>query len=209
MYLRGLLKGIVELPPRDEAVRERLRALAARRGPERLWRVLAARDAETARRVPPQDRQRVVRALELVFTEGAPWSTRLAEAGTWAQASERYPTLKFGLAIDRDALAERLAARVDAFFAQGLVQEVRGLLASGVPSTANALKAIGYREIVGALTEGRDPEAVRAAIVAATRRYAKRQRTWFRREPEVTWLDASEGEEELASRIVSSWEEAC
>lgn len=209
MYLRGLLKGIVELPPRDERVRERLRTLSTRYGPERLWRVLAARDPETARRIPPGDRQRVVRALELVFTDGAAWSARLAEAGTWSRSSERYRTLKFGLAIDRELLAQRLALRVDAFFAHGLVDEVRGLLAQGVPATANAFKAIGYREIVGALSEGRDPEAAREAIVVATRRYAKRQRTWFRREPDVTWLDASAGEGELASRIVSSWEEAC
>jgi len=209
MYLRGLLKGIVALPPRDEGVRERLRALAARRGPERLWRLLDSRDPGSARRVPPQDRQRVVRALELVFTEGAVWSARLAEAGTWSHAGDRYRTLKFGLAIDREALAARLASRVDAFFGQGLVSEVRALLASGVPASANALKAIGYREVVADLSSGRDPEGSREAIVAATRRYAKRQRTWFRREPDVTWLDASEGEEALAARIVTAWEQAC
>jgi len=98
---------------------------------------------------------------------------------------------------------------VDAFFGQGLVSEVRALLASGVPASANALKAIGYREVVADLSSGRDPEGSREAIVAATRRYAKRQRTWFRREPDVTWLDASEGEEALAARIVTAWEQAC
>ena len=209
MYLRGLLKGIVALPPRDERVRERLRALLDRRGPERLWRLLASRDPETARRIPPADRQRVVRALELVFAEGSPWSERLAQGGTWERADERYRTLKFGLAVDRDVHATRLASRVDAFFAQGLVDEVTALLASGVPSSANAFKAIGYREVLAALASGRDPESSREAIVAATRRYAKRQRTWFRREPDVTWLDVSEGEERLAARIVSTFREAC
>ena len=209
MYLRGLLKGIVELPARDEELRERLRALAARFGPERLWRLLAAKDPGSARRIAPGDRQRVVRALELVFSGEATWSARLAEAGTWEQGPERYRALKFGLALDRDVLAARLAARVDAFFAQGLVEEVRALLAAGVPKGANAFKAIGYREVLLALEQGRDPEATREAIVTATLRYAKRQRTWFAREPGVVWLDASEGEERLASRIASSWEQAC
>jgi tRNA dimethylallyltransferase len=209
MYLRGLLKGIVPLPPRDEALRARLRTLVGRRGQERVWRVLRARDPDTARRVPPGDRQRLVRALELVFSPGPAWSARLAAEGTWAAAGERYRAVKFGIEVDRAVLADRLATRVESFFAAGLVREVEAVLAAGVPATANALKAIGYREVVAALTEGRDPEGTRAAIVAATRRYAKRQRTWFRGEEGVTWLDADLGEERLTSRIVSAWEQAC
>jgi tRNA dimethylallyltransferase len=209
MYLRGLLKGIVALPPRDETLRARLHALVARRGPERVWRILAARDPGTARRVPPGDRQRVVRALELVFTEGPLWSERLGREGSWAASAERYRALKFGIDLERRALVDRLADRVDAFFAAGLVEEVEALLASGLPPTVNALKAIGYREIVEALAAGKDPDGTRAAVAAATRRYAKRQRTWFRREENVTWLDAGEGEERLAARIVSAWEQAC
>jgi tRNA dimethylallyltransferase len=209
MYLRGLLKGIVPLPPRDEALRDRLRALAARHGSERLWRLLSSRDPESARRIPPGDRQRVVRALELVFTAEGTWSDRLASEGTWAGQPERYPAMKFGLTVERDVHAKYLAGRVDAFFAEGLVDEVRALLASGVPASANAFKAIGYREVLAALSSGHDPEEAREAIVTATRRYAKRQRTWFAREPGVTWLPASEGEERLVARIVSAWEEAC
>lgn len=209
MYLRGLLKGVVAAPPRDEALRERLRAIASRHGSLRLWRVLAGKDPATAGRVAPNDKQRVVRALELVYGGGEPWSERLAREGSWEAPAERYRALKFGLDMDRALLAERIASRVDGFYAAGLVEETRGLLAAGVPRTANALKAIGYREVVGALDAGRDPDATREAVTAATRRYAKRQRTWFRREPGVTWLDAGEGEDRLAARIVSAWKQAC
>ena len=209
MYLRGLLKGIVDAPPRDEELRARLRALVERRGAPRVWRVLAARDPETARRIPEGDRQRIVRALELSFSPGPAWSERLAAEGTWAQGAERYRSLKFGIDLDREILARRLAERVDSFFASGLVAEVEALLAAGVPPSANAFKAIGYREVLAALREGRDPEPTRAEIVTATRRYAKRQRTWFRREEGVTWLDAAEGEEILAARIAAAWEQAC
>src|SRR5262249_22411540 len=110
-----------------------------------------------------------------------------------------------GLDLDRETLAARLAERVDAFFARGLVEEVAALLAEGVPRSANALKAIAYREVVRSLAAGEDPRLARDAIVTATRRYAKRQRTWFRSEPGLTWLDAREGSGALAGRIVSAW----
>jgi tRNA dimethylallyltransferase len=205
MYLRGLLKGVVSAPARDEALRARLRRMAARFGAARLHRWLRHRDPLSAARVPPGDTQRVVRGLEVALAAGSTWGQRLEAGGTWALAGERYEAMKFGLDLPRALLNERLEARVDGFFAAGLVAEVDRLLAEGVPASANAFKAIGYREVVRARVERREPEAERDAIVQATRRYAKRQRTWFRSEPDVAWLDASGGLDDLAATIAAAF----
>jgi tRNA dimethylallyltransferase len=205
MDLRGLLKGIVAAPPRSEAIRARLRARLARWGAPRLHRILVRLDAASASRLPPRDGQRIVRALELALLRGETWSARLARAGTWSRAEERYRALKFGLDLPRDLLAERLAARVAGFFEADLPGEVERLLACGVPESANAFKGIGYREMLRAKAEGSDAARERDAIVVATRQYAKRQRTWFRSEPGLIWLDASVGIDALAERVVAAW----
>ena len=205
LYLRGLLKGIVAAPPRDDAIRRRLRAMLARFGAPRLHRLLEKLDAASAARLPPQDEQRIVRALELALTCGETWSAKLARSGTWSRPEERYRALKFGLELERDVLAERLAARVDRFFDADLPGEVERLLASGVPESANAFKGIGYREMLRAKAEGSDPYGAREAIVVATRQYAKRQRTWFRSEPGLVWLDAASGLDALTSRVAAAW----
>jgi tRNA dimethylallyltransferase len=207
MYLRGLLKGIVPAPARDDALRIRLRALALRFGPPRLHRWLARLDPASAARVLPGDVQRVIRGLELALASEASWSERLAASGTWSANGERYVALKFGLDLDREALGARLARRVDEFLASGLVDEVDRLLGAGIPRTANAFKAIGYREVLAARLAGRDPRGERDAIVLATRRYAKRQRTWFRRERGVLWLDAAREPGDLVTTIVAAWSE--
>ncbi len=208
MYLRGLLKGIVAAPARDEALRARLNAQIARFGARRVHRLLATLDPATAQRVPPEDGQRIVRAIELALVSGETWSATLARSGTWSGGQERYRALKVGLDLDREALASRLAARVGTFFDADLPGEVERLLALGVPESANAFKGIGYREILRARSEGRDPAAMREAIVVATRQYAKRQRTWFRKEPGVVWLDASLGIDALVATVVGAWNAA-
>ena len=205
MYLRGLLKGIVPAAPRDAGVRARWRDLIERFGALRAHRLLARLDPPTAMRIPPRDTQRLVRALELAWPPGETWSARLARSGTWERKEERYPAMKFGLDMDRHALAERLAARVDAFYGADLPGEVRRLLDAGLPPSANAFKGIGYREVLRALEEGRNPAEAKDAIVAATRRYAKRQRTWYRKEPGILWLDAGAGVVALGARIAADW----
>jgi tRNA dimethylallyltransferase len=208
MYLRGLLKGIVAAPLPDPALRQRLARMAARFGSKRLHRLLVGLDPASAERIGPGDTQRITRALELALPDGETWSARLAHSGTWATAGERYRAVKFGLDLDRDVLAMRLATRVDAFFAADLPAEVNRLLASGVPETANAFSGIGYREVLRAMRQGRDPAGERDAIVAATRRYAKRQRTWFRGERGLVWLDGALAVEALATTIVDAWRAA-
>lgn len=205
MYLRGLLKGVVAAPPRDLELRERLRGMAARFGTPRLHRLLGRLDADSASRLSAGDTQRVVRALELALTPGPTWSQRLLGSGTWSQSGERYDALKIGLDLDRALHRHRLAERVDGFFSAGLVEEVDRLLAAGVPPTANAFKAIGYREVVRARADGTDPRAQRGAIASATLRLAKRQRTWFRKEPNVAWLDAAQDQDVLSDRVRLAW----
>ncbi len=186
LYLRGLLKGIIDAPRRDPEVRARLIAIDRRRGPAALHRMLARVDPETAARILPGDRQRIVRAIEVYRERREPLSSLIRRTPF---AEDRYPAVKIGLSMDRAALYRRIDARVVRFFADGLVEEVRGLLDAGVPRGANAFKALGYREILRHLDgEIRREEAV-MLTQRQTRRYAKRQWTWFRREPGVTWFE--------------------
>jgi tRNA dimethylallyltransferase len=205
LYLRGLLRGIVPAPARDERLRERLRRIHDRRGAAALHRLLERLDPASAARIAPADAQRVVRAIEFAFLAGETWSARLEGAGTWASGTDRHACMKIGLALERSELHARLERRVDEFFARGLIAEVEGLLARGVPRRANALKAIGYREVLAALDAGRDPWRVVEEVKRSTRRYAKRQMTWFRREPGVVWLDATAGPHALAAEVLELW----
>ena len=204
MYLRGLLRGIVAAPATDPVLRERLRRMAVRFGSPRLHRWLKRLDPDSAGRLPPGDAQRVTRALEGAL-RGSVWGRILREEGTWGSGVERYPSLKIGLDRERKAHGRELDARVDAFFARGLTDEVRALLDAGVPPTASALQAIGYRQIVAGLRQGTAREEIVEEVKRATRRYAKRQRTWFRKEPGVTWLDAGEPAPVLEERIADLW----
>jgi len=207
MYLRGLLRGVVDAPPRDAALRARLSRIAERRGIVALHRWLGRVDPRSASRLTPQDRQRVLRALELALGSERTWSERLRRDGTWAAGEERYPTLKIGLDMERGLLASRLDERVERFFDAGLIEEVQRLLAAGVPREANAFKAIGYREVLDRLERGLAPRAAADAIRRNTRRYAKRQRTWFRKEPGVIWLDAAVSLDEQSARALACWAE--
>lgn len=205
MYLRGLLRGIVASPRRDEALRARIRAIGARRGSEALHRWLGRLDADSAARIAPGDVQRLARAVEFALLDGGKWSERLRAQGTWEQNVDRYRALKIGLTMDRRVLCERLDARVDRFFAAGLVTEVRSLLDRGVSPKANAFKAIGYREVLSAFGDGLDPDQCRDEVKRNTRRFAKRQMTWFRREPDVVWLDVEGGVGGAVDQVMALW----
>ena len=203
MYLRGLLRGVVQAPPRDESLRRRLRGMIERHGAARVHRWLAGLDPESAARVAPADGQRLVRALELALSAGPTWSERLRREGSWQASRERYPSLKIGLDLERQLLARRLDRRVDRFFEGGLIDEVRQLLADGVPPSANAFRAIGYREILAAGSA--DSAELRAEVQRNTRKLSKRQRTWFRKEPDVIWLDRVRDLDPLVERVTELW----
>lgn len=205
MYLRGLLRGIVAAPPADLALRQRLRDMARRWGSPRLHRCLRRRDAAAAARIAPGDTQRIVRGLDLVLRGDPGLGPRLRSEGTWHDEMDRYPAVKIGLDASREILRPRLDARVERFFSTGLVEEVRALLDAGLAPRSNSLKAIGYREIVDALALGGDVQAAPERVKAHTWRFVKRQRTWFRKEPGVSWFDAAEPTGAIANRAQDLW----
>ena len=188
-YLRRFFKGLFAAPPREERLRARLRALAERRGVPFLHRFLAAHDPALARSVGGHDRQRLVRFLEVALLTGRPPSALWNEPDTGA---DRMPVVKVGLTGPRAWLYARIDARVERFYARGLIEEVERLLAGGLDPACHAFQAIGYREAVAVLAGTLTREEAVARTQRRSRQYAKRQLTWFRKEPEVRWLDAAD-----------------
>ncbi len=176
----------------DNPVRERCNRIAREQGSQALWDLLAVRDPESAALVPPADVKRVARAFELL-EEGTTYACQRAKLATIAQL---VPARFIGLAVDPGILRARIDARVDAMLEEGLVDEVTHLLNLGFREGITAPQAIGYKEIVAAL-EGKTTldDAVRQ-IKTATHRYAKRQRTWFRKDSRITWIDADQADVE-------------
>ncbi len=184
-YLRAFLEGLAEAPARDEALRRRLVEREARRAGS-LHRILRRLDRAAAERIHPRDVQKTVRAVEACLLARRP----LSEQWTAGRAPiEGFRILRVVLNPGRAALRERLDARLREMFARGLVEEARRILAMGYPASAKPFESLGYRQalqaIRGQLTEA---EALEAAQVA-TRQYAKRQVTWFRREPGARWFE--------------------
>jgi tRNA dimethylallyltransferase len=194
-YLRAFLSGLPEMPGRDESIRARLRAIAkTERGLPRLHRWLSKIDPRSGRRIALGDRHRVERALEVWLTSGRPISS-------WERDSEdELPSIKIALSLERARLNEVLAARVDAMFAAGLVEETRGLLAR-FPATARPFGTIGYKEAAAVVRGELVLDAAIAETKRRTRAYAKRQMTWLRSERNVHWLDASDRNAMLAAAL--------
>lgn len=169
----------------DGAARQRYQDLAGKLGPEGVHALLAERDPESAALIHPHNVRRVVRALEML-DEGVSYARQSAG---FSKPREHYPSLQFALTMDRARLYARIDARVDAMMRAGLLDEVRGLMDAGAADALTSRQAIGYKELIDAL-EGRCTigEAV-DLIKLRSRRYAKRQLSWFRRDPRITWLD--------------------
>lgn len=188
-YLRALLAGLPPMPPRDEAVRARIRAIANRpRGPLWLHRWLSKIDPQNGRKIALADRHRVERALEVRVLSGKPISEwKRPTAG----ATEEMPSIKIALFLARPRLVEALDARVEAMFAAGLVAETRGLL-ERFPRTAKPFSTIGYREAAAVVHgEWSESEAI-AETKRRTRAYAKRQMTWLRPERNMHWIEVAD-----------------
>jgi len=195
LYLRALLQGLFAGPSRDEAIRRRLEALAARRGDERLHRLLANVDPEAAARIPQRDRIRVVRALEVYRATRRPLSEH--HRSSPHEPLRGFDVLQLGLAPPRAALLARVERRTDEMLERGLIAEVRGLLAR-YPPDLRPLRAIGYRQAAAVVRGECTLEAARRDIVAQTMRYAKRQMTWFRHQVRAAWHEAGEPARETA-----------
>ncbi|MDF1537096.1 MAG: tRNA (adenosine(37)-N6)-dimethylallyltransferase MiaA [bacterium] len=200
LYLRGALGGLFEGPARDEELRNRFRE-QEKADPGRLYRLLAEKDPETAERTMPNDLVRVVRALEVLELTGSSIS-RLRSGHAFGDRP--FDARVYCLSPDREQLYRWVEERVDAMMASGLLEEVRGLREKGYGRELASMKALGYRELMAHHLDGETnlEEAVEL-IKRNTRRYAKRQLTWFRGEEGVTWLEYA-GREEipgLAERI--------
>jgi tRNA dimethylallyltransferase len=198
MYLRGFLKGIDPAPPRDPDTRRALEALAIRRGDTHLHHLLSALDPEAAAAVGAADRMRLVRALERVLLSGRP-----ARASRWAGA-DRYASLKIGLEWEPEALRRRIDQRVEVLFRDGLVQETAGLM-ERLPHGVSALKALGYREVMGHLRGEADLDQTIQAVKRNTWRFSRRQMTWFRREEGVRWFPVDPDRPQAVCREVEKY----
>jgi tRNA dimethylallyltransferase len=185
-YYRALTRGLFPGPGRDAVLRARLEAIAGRRGVAFLHRLLRKIDPESALRIQPRDLKRLVRALEVFFLTGRPLTAHFAATESPIPDVE---VLAIGLRLPPDSIAGRVARRVDEPFARGLLDEVRGLLARGIPETARPFGGLVYRQAMEHLRGVRDEAATRALIVQENRRYARRQLIWFRKEPNLSWFD--------------------
>lgn len=198
LYLRALFQGISPVPPGDPEVRARLRERLAEEGLPALVRELWQLDPATAGRLTPGDTQRVLRALEVALVAGRPLSAFLAEQPF---GSQRIAAINVGLTVPRSILYDQIAGRVARMVEEGWLEEVAGLLRQGLSPDLPAFQAIGYRQLVRHLRgDGSLDEAI-GETVKATRRFAKRQETWFRKESDVTWFSAQELEERIPQVI--------
>jgi tRNA dimethylallyltransferase len=195
LYLRALLDGISPVPAGDPAVRQRLRRRLAEEGLPALRAELLRLDPGTAARLPAGDTQRTLRALEVAWTSGRPLASWIARQPF---GQNRLAALRLGLTLPRAILYDRIAVRVARMVADGWVREVEALLDCGLSPRLPAFQAIGYRQIAHHLLGGCTLEAALEETVRATRRLAKRQLTWFRKEPEVVWFQATEPERRVS-----------
>jgi tRNA dimethylallyltransferase len=185
-YYRALTRGLFPGPGRDAALRRRLEAIAQQKDVTFLHRMLHRIDPASAARIQPRDLKRIVRALEVFFLTGHPLTQHFA---TTASAIPEMEITGIALRLPAAETAIRVARRVDEQFERGLLDEIRGLFARGVPETARPFGGLVYRQAVEHLHGVRDEDRTRALIAQENRRYARRQLIWFRKEPNLDWVD--------------------
>lgn len=187
LYIRALTEGLVDLPRPDAALREQLQQQARDAAQGEMHRRLAAVDQQAARQLHPNDLVRIVRALEVFEQTGRPMSVFLHEHGF---RNSRYRLLKIGLTRERDDLYRRIDTRAETMFAAGLIEETESLLAAGYSPQLKSMQTIGYREAVRLIRGECTRQQALTDLQQATRRYAKRQFTWFRADPAIIWVDS-------------------
>ncbi|MDT0347317.1 tRNA (adenosine(37)-N6)-dimethylallyltransferase MiaA [Streptomyces litchfieldiae] len=197
LYVRAAVDPL-DFPGTDPAVRARLEAELARHGSGVLHARLAAADPPAARAILPSNGRRIVRALEVIEITGQPFTARMPGPDEERAA---YRTLQIGVGVERPELDERITARVDRMWRAGLVEEVRALEAAGLREGRTASRALGYQQVLAALAGECTLEEAREETIRATRRFARRQESWFRRDARVRWLSgAREARGELEKR---------
>ena len=208
LYLRAVTRGYAfGRRGGDETLRRRLDAEADLRGVEALHRRLEQLDPAAAVKIHPQDRRRIIRALEVHTLEGKPISQQVER--TQRQEESPYRLLLFGLTMPRPELYRAIGERTDRMLAGGFTEEVKGLLERGYPPSSPGLQILGYRQLAAYIKGEREWAETVEEIKQQTRRLAKRQLTWFRREPGLTWLhrSAGGGADGLADKIIAAAKE--
>lgn len=202
LYVRGAIDAL-EFPGTDPAVRARLEEELAADGPGALHARLAVADPEAARAILPGNGRRIVRALEVIEITGRPFTANLPGHDSV------YDTVQIGVDVARPELDTRIADRVDRMWQAGLVDEVRALEAAGLREGRTASRALGYQQVLAALAGECSDQQAREDTVRTTKRFARRQDSWFRRDPRVRWLSgAAEDRAELPHRALSLIERA-
>jgi len=199
LYLRALIEGLFAGPARSLHWRNRLEMIAEKRGRPYLHRLLQRLDPEAAARIAERDKPKVIRAIEVRLETGKPLSQHLDEKPR--EPITGFVTHFVGLNPAREELYRRIDQRVERMFEAGLVEEVCGLLARGIPASAKPFEAIGYRQVIDDIDSCIPREETIRIIQRDTRRYAKRQITWFRRQCEVTWFDGSGDSEKIKNKV--------
>ena len=194
LYVRAVLDEL-DFPGTDAAIRTRLERELAEVGPARLHDRLAGLDPAAAAAVLPSNGRRIVRALEVVELTGGPFRARLPDP------RPHYPAVVLGLDRDPADLDERISLRVDRMWAAGFVEEVATLAADGLREGPTASRALGYAQVLAQFDGALTAEEARLRTVSTTRRFVRRQRSWFRRDPELAWFDA--GRPDLLDAVTS------
>ncbi|MBM3656318.1 MAG: tRNA (adenosine(37)-N6)-dimethylallyltransferase MiaA [Actinobacteria bacterium] len=198
LYIKAILDDL-DFPDTDPVLREKIAKQAEELGQDLMHQRLARLDPAAAAAIPKENSRRVVRALEVIELTGLPYTANLPRVG-----SSRYPEAKqFGLFMERSSLASRIDARVEKMWEKGLVDEVKGLISHGLLEARTAQAGLGYAQVIkfarGQLSEAEAKEETKRA----TRKYARRQETWFSRDERITWIKGSSGPQ-LLEEIISS-----
>jgi tRNA dimethylallyltransferase len=203
LYIRALLKGLVDSPGGADEYRRGLHEEALRLGNEAMLERLRQVDPDLADQLHPNNLVRIIRALEVHYLTGIPLSRHQQEHGF---AAQRYRSLQIGIRVERSLLYSRIGERVDRMLADGLVDEVRGLLAAGYSCGLKAMRSIGYKEICAFLAGECDLEEARELIKRNTRHYAKRQMTWFNSDKDILWLEYPEKFDTILKHAIEFFE---
>ena len=203
LYIRALLKGLVDSPSGAGEIRQALQQEARDLGNEAMLEKLRLVDPELAGRIHPNNLVRIIRALEVHRLTGVTLSHYQQDHGF---SAKRYESLQIGIRVERQELYQRIETRVDRMLEQGLLEEVKHLLASGYGPESKAMRAIGYKEAVAFLTGEYSLEQAALLIKRDTRRYAKRQLTWFNADPEIIWLEYPEKFDTILQHAIEFFE---
>jgi tRNA dimethylallyltransferase len=189
LYVKALVDGLNEAPAGDPEIRQRLEEMGRREGPEVLYERLQAIDPEACEKIHPNNLRRTVRALEVYEISGRPfsWFHKVQESPPWKDSFQW-----FGLKVPFAVLDERIEARTEIMFQKGLVEEVKKLLAAGCGPEHTAMQGLGYKEVAEGLRQGWSEEEMKELVSRKTKRYARRQMTFWRPEKRIQWMSSEE-----------------